>query len=129
MPRAVRVASALFVAYGVVGLTFVVVNWLLRGHAFAWTSLTAVLLAALNFWIAVMLRQLRYWALLVARLLTLWLAAGYITLFATRRFPIEPPIVTLATFADVLITAALVITLFLPGVRKAFPAPRKSESA
>jgi hypothetical protein len=55
--------------------------------------------------------------------------AGYIALFATGRFTSGPPVITLLTFADVLITAALVVTLFLPGVRKASPAPSKSESA
>jgi hypothetical protein len=73
--------------------------------------------------VAAKLLQLRFWALVLGRLLTLWLAAGYITLFASGRFAADLLIIRLATLVDVIITAALVVTLFVPSVRKAFPAP------
>jgi len=107
------------------GIIFVGVNWSLRGHAFAWSSLPALLLAALNFWIGVKLLQLRYWALILARIFALWLAVGFIALFASGRFVAGPGGLAIATWAELVVTAAIVITIFLPSVSKAIPAPKK----
>lgn len=128
-PGTVRLAASLLVATAVLGIIFVAVNWFLRGHAFAWSSLPGLLIATLNVFVAGKLLQLRYWALMVARILALWLAAGYITLFLSGRFAESLPALTLARLASTIITAALAITLFMPSVRKAFRAPNQPESA
>jgi hypothetical protein len=125
----VRVAAALFVATALLGVFFAAANWFLVEHTFAWSTLPALLIAGLNFLIAVKLLQLRYWALILARILTIWLAVGYITLFATGRLMARLPVVGLATVVEVIITAALVVTLFMPSVRKAFPKPSQPASA
>jgi len=115
-------------ASGFLGIVFVALNWLLRGHAFDGPTLPALLIAALNFGIAVKLLQLRYWALILARILTLWLVAGFIVLVASRRFPVGPPVIRLATLVDLIIAGALAITIFMPSVSKAFRGPNKSEN-
>jgi hypothetical protein len=123
----VRVASALFVATGALGIVSVALNWFLRGFG-PWPLLVALLIAALDFLLAVKLLQLRYWALILARILTLWSAVGLITLVATGRLAADPPAIRLELVIEIIITAALAVTIFMPSMSKAIPRPNTAES-
>src|ERR1700687_4363900 len=96
-PRAVRIASALFVAYAVLGIIAGLLYWLLRGHsAISWQFIVLLLaIAAVYFVIGVQLLRLRYWALIAARILALWSAASYVLLLASGRFAVAPPALTM----------------------------------
>jgi len=112
---------------GVIGMIVVALN-VLRGSS--WGSLIVpLLLSALNFLIGVKLLQLRYWALIAGRLVALSGVVGFIGLFLTGRLADASSIVTLQRLAAIIITMAIAITIFLPGVGKAFPTPNKPESA
>ncbi len=127
MPLPVRVASALFMVNGVIGMIVAALN-VLRGSS--WGSLIVpLLLSALNFLIGVKLLQLRYWALIAGRLVALSGVVGFIGLVLTGRLADASSIVTLQRLAAIIITMAIAITIFLPGVGKAFPTPNKPESA
>jgi hypothetical protein len=114
--------------FGVTGIIAAALGWLQKG--FSWSSLiTPLLLSALNLLIGVKLLQFRYWALIAARLLALSSAVGFIGLVVTGRLAAASPTVTLERLAAIIMTTAIAITIFLPSVSKAFPAPNKPESA
>jgi ABC-type sugar transport system permease subunit len=115
------------VAYAVTGIFYAVLNWLLRGFSRS-SLILPLILAALNFLIGVKLLQLRYWALIAGRIIALWGVVGYIALVAIGRLAAGPPVVTLARLADIIITVAIAITIFMPSVSKAIRAPSESES-
>jgi hypothetical protein len=115
-------------ASGVTGIIEVPLNWLLRGFPGSALAL-GLLVSALYFFIGVKLLQLRYWALVAGRILALWSAAGWIALIATRRLADGPPVVSLLRLADIIISAAIVITIFLPSVSKTLRRPNKAETA
>jgi hypothetical protein len=128
-PRAVKVAAASLVASAVIGPINVVANWFLRGHAFAFTSLTAVLLSAASVFLAIKLLQLRYWALILARVLSTWYTLGFVILILTGRFNAPAPtVLVLTSWADSIFIAVLMVALFFPGVSKAFHAPKEGEA-
>lgn len=114
-------------ATGVLGIVSVALNWFLRGFG-PWPLLLGLLFAALSFLLAVKLLQLRYWALILARILTLWSAVGLITLFATGRLAADPRAIRLELVIEIIITAALAVTIFMPSVSRAIRRPNKAES-
>jgi hypothetical protein len=128
-PTAVKVAAALLVASAVIGLINVVANWFLRGHALAFTSLTAVLLSAASVFLANKLLQLRYWALILARLLSTWYTLGFVILILTGRFTTPAATVLgLTSWGDSIFIAVLMVALFFPGVSKAFQAQNEMDA-
>ena len=116
-------------ASGLVGIIAAALNWFLRGFPGSALAL-GLLVSALYFFIGIKLLQLRYWALVAGRILALWSAAGWIALIATtRRLPNGPPVVSLVRLADIVISAAIVMTIFLPSISKSIRKPIPSESA
>lgn len=128
-PSALKVAAASLVAAAVIGPINVVANWFLRGHAFAFASLTAVLLSAASVFLAYKLLQLRYWALILARLLSAWYTLGFVILILTGRFNTPAPtVLVLTSWADSIFIAVLMVALFFPGVSKSFRAPNETDA-
>jgi hypothetical protein len=121
MPAAVRVASALYLLYGVLGVITGLLYRLLRGHSpISWQFLGLLLFTALFFVIGIKLLQLRYWALIAGRILALWFAASYVLLLATGRFAVSRPVLTVVTVAQFAVILATAVSLFIPGVSEAF---------
>jgi hypothetical protein len=120
---AVRVAAALFVVYGVLGVISGLTYLLLGGHV-SWTFIVLLpLFTAIYFLVGVKLLQLRYWALTAGRLLALLLAVSSLVGFGSF---VGPPVLTLEMVAQFMVAIALAITVLLPAVSKAIRRPQGS---
>ena len=126
MPSAVRLASTLFVAYAVVGLIAGAAYWLLDGrNVVSWLFFGVLLVfAGIYIWIGLSLLRLRRGALFIGRVLGVLTGVGALGLIGSRPQGGQL-LLTLLRWAQVVLALSVAVSLFMPGVDKAFKQPRR----
>jgi hypothetical protein len=124
-PRAVRIASGLLIAYGVFGLLagLSLLVWVQDAYRPSRLVLSGLVGGTLWVWIGTKLLQFRHWALITGRVLALPAAIIGLIAFIARGFLVDPPILVVLRFGQVALAVAAAITLFSPGVNRAFKQP------
>jgi peptidoglycan/LPS O-acetylase OafA/YrhL len=121
-PRAVRIAAGLLIAYGVFGLAAILLLLVWQQDAYRPSQLVLPRLVGgtVLVWIGTKVLQLRRWALITGRVLAVPAAIFGLIAFIARGFVVDPPIVVVLQLLHDALAVAAAITLFSPGVTRAF---------
>ena len=126
VPKALRIASGLLVAYGVFTFVSIMGYRLLTPDAYGSSRFLVGGFLGLGgtLWIltGANLLKLRHWALTLGRVLSV-LAAVIGPIVLARNFAVVPPTVVLIQSVQTALAVAIAISLFLPAVIKAFRQP------
>ena len=122
----VRVAGALIIAYGVLGLLgALAVAFLMQDAATSRRlGIGGILGGSLWVWVGIKLLQRRRWALILGRVLAVPATIILVIALAADRLALDPAVLVLR-LAQISLALAIAIALFLPVVSTAFGPPRR----
>ena len=120
-PRMVRVAGALIIAYGVLGLLgALAVAFLMQDAATSRRlGIGGILGGSLWVWVGIKLLQRRRWALILGRVLAVPATIILVIALAADRLALDPAVLVVR-LVQISLALAIAIALFLPAVSKAF---------